>query len=98
MTWTYHGLTQTRSDSFGNALTIVKDAQGHVVSLTSDDGHRARTAHFVYDGWGNRVETIDVDGRITRTNYDVRGNPVRVVESDKSITTSRYNVLGQKLD
>ena len=98
VTWTYHGLTETRTDPSGNTLSLTKDSQGRIVSQTTKDAHGERTAKFTYDAWGNLVETVDVNGRVTKSIYDVRGLMASEIEPDGTIHHSHHNVLGQEID
>ena len=98
ITWTHHGLTETRTDPSGNTLSLTKDSQGRVVSQTTKDSHGEQTAKFTYDAWRDLVETVDVDGRVTKTTYNVRGLPVSVIEPDGTVLPVHYNVLGQKIE
>lgn len=101
-------VTQREYDLGGRLTGIVHQAiQITVLSNTDTDTPIENRAmvnpeeHFIYDAFGNQVETIDANGNRTVAYYDVKGRLVAQVDAEGYLTEWDYdaqdNVLEQRI-
>ncbi len=55
------------SNSDGSSLTITRDSEGRITSITDPTGHQIT---YAYDSYGDLVSVTDQDGNVTRFTYD----------------------------
>jgi RHS repeat-associated protein len=96
-TWTFDGngrLTAQR-DRNGNTVTITRDGQGRVASLTEPAG---RQLLFSYSGTGLLITQVtDPLGRTVRYAYDGSGRLVTVTDAASGVTTYTYDTANRLL-
>jgi RHS repeat-associated protein len=83
--WTYDvgGNTLTRPDGAGGEQTLAWDREGHLFTVTEDEG---ATTRYIYDADGNRLITRDPDGK---TLY-LPGQEVRWDAATDTLACTRY--------
>jgi RHS repeat-associated protein len=88
----YHGLSVAETNALNQTRTVVKNSQGHVVSVTDAAG---QTMLYAYDAFGNLIQTTDALTNIVTATYDVRGRKISSSDPDLGSWTYSYNTLGQ---
>jgi RHS repeat-associated protein len=80
-------------DGEGNVIQVYNyDAQGNVIVDKNANG----ITRYVYDEFGNVIESTDPDGTITKMEYDAKNQLVKMIEADGSISTFTYDKEGRQ--
>ena len=74
----------------GYADTWVSDEKGRLTSVTSAEGLRSG---FVYDMYGNRIQSISPDGARIVRSADERGRIIKELTPAGTLTTFTYDAL-----
>ncbi len=91
-TYAYTGTQVTLTDDKQYATKTERTALGAIGRVTDQQG--AQVA-YLYDAFGNTIETLDALQNVTTNVYDFIGKRVYVSDPDRGTVTSCYDVLGQ---
>ncbi len=93
--WTFDGAGRLvrQADRNGNAVTVSRDSQGRMTSITDPVG---RQLALTYDGVSLRITTLtDQLGRAVRYSYDGAGRLMTVTDPAGGSTTYGYDIAGR---
>jgi RHS repeat-associated protein len=86
-------LITLRDGKGGIILSYTYDSKGNVLSETSEGS----TSTYKYDKFGNVIETIDDDGKVTKAEYNANNRLIKMNDRDGNISTYSYDSKGRKL-
>lgn len=90
-TFDAEGRLLTKSDNYGNTLTMLYDGARRLVGVQDPQGRAALT--FTYNAAG-RIETAaDLAGRTVSYRYDDFGNLVEVTDAGQQVHSYTYNAF-----
>jgi len=108
-----NGMKTTHTyDASGNVLTTTKtytDNQGNVVTLTttntydafnrltSSTDERGHTETYQYDARGDKIQTTDAQGRITKYEYTPSNKPTKTTYPDNTTESKTYDAMDNLL-
>jgi len=92
-----HGNRTTSTDALGRATTYTYDANGNVLSSSTQMGNAVINWSYSYNGFGEVLTSTDPMGNTTTNTYDANGNLLTVTSpsTPPSITKFEYNGLGE---
>ena len=88
----YNGLTTVGTNPQGQTKTELKNSQGQTVTVT--DAANGVTG-FVYDPFGNLIETRPAGGGLLVNRFDLRGRKISMTDPVMGYWTYAYNALGE---
>ncbi|KER81216.1 hypothetical protein IA64_15700, partial [Xanthomonas arboricola pv. celebensis] len=96
---------QTLSSDADGTLTLKQvDAAGRVVSVWADNGNKAdgqrswqEMERYVLDQDGNRLVSIDGNGKVTKASYDSQGRMIRSESATGVVMEYAYDLRGNKI-
>ncbi|MFC0156152.1 LysM peptidoglycan-binding domain-containing protein [Xanthomonas dyei] len=96
---------QTLSSDADGTLTLKQvDAAGRVVSVWADNGNKAdgsrswqEMERYVLDQDGNRLVSIDSNGKVTKASYDSQGRMIRSESATGLVMEYAYDLRGNKI-
>ncbi|MFB9111577.1 LysM peptidoglycan-binding domain-containing protein [Xanthomonas arboricola pv. corylina] len=96
---------QTLSSDADGTLTLKQvDAAGRVVSVWADNGIKAdgqrswqEMERYVLDQDGNRLVSIDGNGKVTKASYDSQGRMIRSESATGVVMEYAYDLRGNKI-
>ncbi|WP_434989646.1 LysM peptidoglycan-binding domain-containing protein [Xanthomonas melonis] len=96
---------QTLSSDADGTMTLKQvDAAGRVVSVWADNGNKAdgsrswqEMERYVLDQDGNRLVSIDSNGKVTKASYDSQGRMIRSESATGVVMEYAYDLRGNKI-
>ncbi|WP_164735850.1 RHS repeat protein [Xanthomonas citri pv. glycines] len=96
---------QTLSSDADGTMTFKQvDAAGRVVSVWADNGNKAdgsrswqEVERYVLDQDGNRLVSIDSNGKVTKASYDSQGRMIRSESAAGVVMEYAYDLRGNKI-
>ncbi len=89
-----HNRTAT-IDHFGNETRYVYDDLSRLIETISPPVSEGNAVHrYSYDIYGNKTQTIDPNGNVTKTSYNIHGKPATVQYSNGTVEKFIYNFDG----
>ncbi|WP_349812608.1 LysM peptidoglycan-binding domain-containing protein [Xanthomonas arboricola] len=96
---------QTLSSDADGTLTLKQvDAAGRVVAVWADNGNKAdgqrswqEMERYVLDQDGNRLVSIDGNGKVTKASYDSQGRMIRSESATGVVMEYAYDLRGNKI-
>ncbi|MBB3820951.1 YD repeat-containing protein [Xanthomonas arboricola] len=92
------------SDADGTLTQKRVDAAGRVVSVWADNGNKAdgsrswqEMERYVLDQDGNRLVSIDGNGKVTKASYDSQGRMIRSESATGVVMEYAYDLRGNKI-
>lgn len=90
--YSYDALATSQTDPDGNTTVTTLNGQGFVASVKDALLH---TTSYLYDGFGDVIQTTDSNGNVAIATYDVRGRKLSLSDPDTHSTSFSYDVLSE---
>ena len=95
------GNTLSETDSLGNTKIFTRDANGNLLSSSSDvttgNGQETVTSTFTYDEEGRLRSITDAEGNTQITEYDALGQIIAEIDENGNRTEFTYNERGEQI-
>jgi len=88
----YHGLTTVTINELRQKRTTVRNSQDWLVSAI-DDSENSVT--YLYDPFGNLIQTKDAKNNVIRAEFDIRGRKITMSDPDAGPSSIRYNAFSE---